>query len=71
MKTQLTGITILIAGAGTLAGLSLLACPIDIAAAQEQRAAVALPIAPHPSTQEPAHRTTFEQVVAMEESLSN
>jgi hypothetical protein len=36
-------------------------------AAQQQTA----PIAPDPSTQEPAHRMTFEQVVAMEKDLSN
>lgn len=57
-----------------LAGLSLLASSLGIAQAQEQRQAAAPTanrIAPHASTQEPAHRMTFEQVVAMEQSLSN
>jgi hypothetical protein len=74
MKTQLTGMKILTAGTLALAVLPLFASPIGIAAAQDQRPAAApaiTPIAPHPSTQEPAHRMTFEQVVAMEQSLSN
>src|SRR5260370_18875651 len=74
MKTQLTRIAILTAGAAALAALSLLASQIHMAMAQEPRptaAPTAAPIAPHPSTQEPAHRMTFEQVVAMEQSLSN
>ena len=58
-----------------LAGVSFLAGQTGLAVAQEQRqeqrpAAAAL-IAPHSSTQDPAHRMTIEQVVAMEESLSN
>jgi hypothetical protein len=53
-----------------VAGLSLLAS--SIAMTQEQRGApTAREIAPHPSTQEPGHRMTFEQVVGMEQSLSN
>src|SRR6266478_626284 len=74
MKTQLTRIAILTAGVAALAASSLLASQIHMAMAQEQRptaAPAATPIAPHPSTQEPAHRMTFEQVVAMEQSLSN
>src|SRR5260370_38655974 len=74
MKTQLTRIAILTAGAAALAALSLLASQIHMAMAQEPRptaAPTAAPIAPHPSTQEPAHRMTFEQGVAMEQSLSN
>ena len=74
MNTHLTRMTLSTAGVVALAGLSLLANPIGIAAAQEQRptaAPAATPIAPHPSTQEPARRMTFEQVVAMEQSLSN
>src|SRR5260221_1288025 len=69
-----SGMRILAAGTVALAGLSLLASPIGMASAQEQRAApapAATPITPHPSTQEPAHRMTFEQVGAMEQSLSN
>src|SRR5467141_336723 len=74
MKTQLTRIAILTASVAALAAVSLLASQIHMATAQEQRPAAApaaTPIAPHPSTQEPAHRMTFEQVVAMEQSLSN
>ena len=74
MKTQLTRIAILTASVAALAALSLLASQIHMATAQEQRPAAApaaTPIAPHPSTQEPAHCMTFEQVVAMEQSLSN
>src|SRR5467141_3356168 len=74
MKTQLTRIAILTASVAALAALSLLASQIHMATAQEHRPAAApaaTPIAPHPSTQEPAHRMTFEQVVAMEQSLSN
>ena len=74
MKTQLARMTTLTARTVALAGLSLLAGPIGVVSAQEQRAApppAAASIAPHPSTQEPAHRMTFEQVVAMEQSLSN
>src|SRR6266446_5049870 len=74
MKTQLTRMTLLTAGVVAHACLSLLAGPIGLAAAQEPRptaAPIATPIAPHPSTQEPVHRMTFEQVVAMERSLSN
>src|SRR3974390_2378620 len=65
---------ILTATTVALASLSLLASSIGPAAAQEQRPAAAptaTPIAPHPSTQERAHRMTFEEVVAMEQSLSN
>src|SRR5215470_2463895 len=61
-------------GTVALAGLSLLASAIPLTSAQEQRpvtAPIATPIAPNPSTQEPPHRMTFEQVVAMEQSLSN
>jgi hypothetical protein len=74
MKTRFTKIRMSTIGTVALAGLSLLASPIGVASAQEQRAApapAATPIAPHPSTLEPAHRTTFEQVVAMETELSN
>jgi Putative cyclase len=74
MTTPLTRIAILTAGAAALAALSLLASQVHTAMAQELRptaAPAATPIAPHPSTQEPAHRMTFEQVVAMEQSLSN
>jgi len=74
MKVRTTRARILIASAAALAGLSLLAGPVVVAAAQEQRPAAAPAanlIAPHPSTQEPAHRMTFEQVVGMEQSLSN
>jgi hypothetical protein len=74
MNAQWTRLRTLTACTATLAGLSLLISPIGIASAQEQRAAsapAATPITPHPSTQEAAHRMTFEQVVAMEQSLSN
>src|SRR6266849_918495 len=74
MNMQRTRLRTLTARTVALAGLSLLASPIGIAAAQELRPAAAptaTPIAPHPSTQEPAHRMTYEQVVAMEQSLSN
>jgi Putative cyclase len=74
MKTQLTMMTVLTAGVLAHVGLAALAVPIGVAAAQELRqTAPPTPtsIAPHPSTQEPAHRMTFEQVVAMEQSLSN
>jgi len=74
MKTRFTKIRMSTIGAVALAGLSLLASPIGMASAQEQRTApapAATPIAPHPSTLEPAHRMTFEQVVAMETELSN
>ncbi len=55
-----------------LAGLSLLASSLAMTATQAQRPALtASPIAPHPSTQEPGHRMTFEQVVGMEQSFSN
>jgi hypothetical protein len=74
MKTQFMNMSMLTAGTVALAGLSLLASQVGTASAQEQRAApapAATPISPHPSTQEPAHRMTFEQVVAMETALSN
>jgi len=51
MKTQLTRIAILTAAVAALAALSLLASPIHLATAQEQRPAAApaaTPIAPHP-----------------------
>jgi len=57
-----------------LAGLALLASSIAMTAAQERRPAAApaaSAVAPHPSTQEPGHRMTFEQVAGMEQSLSN
>jgi hypothetical protein len=71
MKTHLMAMTMLTAGTAALAGLSLPAGQTGLASAQEQRPAAPAPITPHPSTQEPAHRMTFEQVVAMEQSLSN
>jgi hypothetical protein len=66
--------TILTARTVVFTSLLLLASPITIAVAQEQRPVAVpagTPITPHPSTQEAAHRRTFEQVVAMEQSLSN
>jgi putative cyclase len=74
MKTQLTMMTVLTAGVLAQVGLAAFAVPVGVAAAQELRqAAPPTPasIVPHPSTQVPAHRMTFEQVVAMEQSLSN
>jgi hypothetical protein len=65
-----------IKGARLLTGLSIVLAAVALAvgvpghtAGQER--GVAAPIVPHPSTQEAAHRMTFEQVVAMEGALSN
>jgi len=74
MNTQRTRLKKMTIGVAAFGALSLLAIPTNTATAQEQKAApppAATPIAPHASTQEPAHRMTFEQVVAMEQSLSN
>jgi hypothetical protein len=70
MKAHVMSATLSTAGTVALAALSSLARQTTAALAQEQRPA-AIPIAPDASTQEPAHRMTFEQVVAMEQSLSN
>lgn len=65
-------------GAVTLAGALLVACQSSPPSGQDPKVAPAPaaanqapPIPPEASTQEPAHRTTFEQVVAMEKDLSN
>jgi putative cyclase len=73
MKLRFAGRAASAFGAAALSLAGVLAIE---AQAQEQRpaapSAMAPPtIAPHPSTQEGAHRMTFEQVVAMEKSLSN
>ena len=52
-----------------LAGLALIVNLIGPVSGQGQTPPAAME--PHPSTQEPAHRMTFEQVVAMQKSLSN
>ena len=70
MVTRFPGTALLTAG--TFVGLTLLLGTGLSALGQERRPAAApVPIAPHPSTQEPTHRTTFEQVLAMEQELSN
>jgi hypothetical protein len=75
MKTRRMSMRMSIAGTVAVAGL-LIASQAGPASGRDQRAAPARagqasPILPHPSTQEPAHRMTFEQVVAMERELSN
>ena len=70
MKKTLFKLTAAIALAGTL----LVACQSGPPSGQDTKAtpaAAAPAIAPEASTQEPAHMTTFEQVVAMEKELSN
>jgi hypothetical protein len=58
--------------AGAVAGLALVICGNVPVFGQGQRpAATPAPLALHPSTQEAAHRMTFEEVVAMEQELSN
>ena len=64
------------AGAVAFAAASLLAIAAVPALPQDRGRAPAAaprvaPIQPNPSTQEAAHRVTFEEVVAMEKSLSN
>jgi hypothetical protein len=76
MKTRFMSTSTVCVVAAALASLWLTAIQAGPALGQGQvpappAAAVPAPIAPHPSTQEPAHRMTFEQVVAMEKSLSN
>jgi hypothetical protein len=69
MKTRFRSIEMLMVGAVALAGALLVACqsgPPAPAAANQ-----APPIPPEASTQAPAHRTTYEQVVTMERELSN
>lgn len=65
MKAAVTRSKLLRTGIA-LVNLGLIVCAGSSASAQQAAA-----IAPDPSTQEPAHRMTFEQVVAMESSLSN
>jgi hypothetical protein len=72
MKKPITDARLAMAGAVALAAFAFSAGVIGRAGAQEREGAMAPPaIAPHPSTQDAAHRATFEQVVAMEKDLSN
>ena len=72
MKKPFTDARLTMAGAVALAALAFSAGATGHAGAQERNAVMAPPaIAPHPSTQDAAHRTTFEEVVAMEKDLSN
>jgi hypothetical protein len=60
-----------LASLGSMVLLSLAVGPVS---SQERSTAVAprpAAIAPHPSTQEPGHRMTIDQVVALEQQLSN
>jgi hypothetical protein len=71
MLTRLTRSRALVCGMVALAGVALAASLAGPASGQEQKPVPVSPTPPHPSTQEPAHRTTFEQVEAMERELSN
>src|SRR5215470_15002126 len=67
MGTRFAQLRAPVLGAVLLAGLAL---AVNLAGPAWSQTPPA-PTAPHPSTQDPAHRMTFEQVVAMEKSLSN
>src|SRR5436190_11367380 len=67
MRTRFWKLQAGILSAAMVAGLALV---VNLTSHSWGQNAPALS-APHPSTQEPAHRMTFEQVVAMQTSLSN
>src|ERR1700686_4356772 len=79
MPVRWPSLKVRVVGGVTVAALVLIVSKPGIAPGQDSRippgpAAAAFrpgPIPPNPSPQEPGHRMTFEEVVAMEQTLSN